>query len=83
VKSAPTTKLASLSIVPLAPVDPEVAEQYKLQSPRKSYATAALGTPDVLEGDILTVGGVAYAVRVVSAITAPVAMVYLIVEQVK
>jgi hypothetical protein len=82
VKTAPVTHLATLAVLPLMPVSPEVVERYRLQSPRKTFVTGTPGNPDVLEGDVLSVGGADYAVKVVARWTAPVAYLKLIVEQV-
>lgn len=81
---APATKLATLTLfcVPM-PLSPEVAEKYKLSSPRKSFTTGFMGVADVIEGDVLTVGGVDYHIRAIGPYTIPVAYTELILEQVQ
>ena len=56
------TNIASLAILPLMPAGIEIAEYYRLQSPREAYVTYTQATTDVLEGDTLTVGGADYRV---------------------
>ena len=48
------TKLSSvtLSFTPF-PVSPDIAAEYRLETPRKTYVTGVFGFPDIKEGDIL------------------------------
>ena len=81
---APVTKLASLTLshAPV-PVHPDTIEKYKLASPRKAFQTGAFGIVDVLEGDLLTTGGIDYHVRAVGATPgSPVEYTEIIMEQV-
>ncbi|HSW63422.1 MAG TPA: hypothetical protein VLH56_08940 [Dissulfurispiraceae bacterium] len=57
--------IATLKITPLMPVTPEVAQKYALKSPRDAYYAYTEGTPDILEGDILTVGSIDYRISAV------------------
>ncbi|HSV86947.1 MAG TPA: hypothetical protein VLH85_10255 [Levilinea sp.] len=57
--------IASLKVLPLMPVTPEVAQKYALKSPRDAYYTYTKGTPDILEGDILSLGGTDYRISAV------------------
>ncbi len=67
----PVTKLASLAIAALRPVSAEVADYYRLNSPREVFLTFAYNAPDVLEGDVMTVAGVDYNVHAVGAWPTP------------
>ena len=55
----------TLAFAPL-PLSPETAERYKLSSPRKAFETGVMALVDIIEGDVLTTGGVEYHVRAVS-----------------
>lgn len=79
----PVSKLTAfeLSMVPM-PVSPDVAEKYQLKSPRRAFETGAFAALDILEGDVLTTGGVDYHVRIAEKYTDPVIYTKLIVEQV-
>jgi len=81
---APVTKIASLTLAfaPM-PVSPEIVEKYKLSSPRKTYVTGVMGNLDVIEGDLLTTGGVTYTVRAVGKWSSPTAYLKLLIEEVK
>lgn len=68
---APVAKLTGLAIAELRPVSAEIAEYYRLRSPREAFLTFALNSPDVLEGDILTVNSVEYEVQAVAAYPTP------------
>jgi len=81
--NAPVAHLAELAIVPIMPVTPQIAEYYRLNSPRETYVTYAEGTPDVLEGDILTTGGTSYRVQSVAPWRTHNAFIEIIVQQVK
>ena len=58
------TKLSSvtLSFTPF-PVSPDIAAEYRLETPRKTYVTGVFGFPDIKEGDILTTGGIDFIVK--------------------
>lgn len=79
----PVAKLASINIVPPMPVSSEIAAYYRLQSPREAFVSYTEGTPDLLEGDILTTGAVDY--RVVAAGLWPANQSYteIVIQQVK
>jgi hypothetical protein len=81
---AAVTKIASLTLTyaPM-PVSPEVVELYKLNSPRKTFVTGVMGDLDIIEGDLLTTGGVTYTVRAVGKYIGPVAYRELLIEEVK
>ena len=68
---APVAKLASLAIAALRPVSAEIAEYYRLRSPREAFLTFAQNSPDVLEGDVMTVSGLDYEVQAVAAYPTP------------
>jgi hypothetical protein len=59
---AAVAHLTGLAVLPVLPAGKGIVERYLLKSPRKSYVTYTQGTPDVLEGDTLTAGGVEYKV---------------------
>ena len=79
----PVTCLATLTLAhPIMPVDPETAEKYHLQAPRKSYITGAFAVVDVAAGDILTEATVDYIVRAVAKWGAPREYTKIIMERV-
>lgn len=55
--------LAGLAVTPVMPVSKQIIEMYRLNSPRETYVTYADGSPDVVEGDEMTIDGVTYFVR--------------------
>lgn len=65
-RGAPVAHLASLDILPLMPVSAQIADYYRLNSPRESYVTYTAGAVDVLEGDVMTVAAVDYRVEAAS-----------------
>lgn len=67
----PVVCLAALAVAELRPVSAEIAEYYRLRSPREAFLTFTSGAPDVLEGDLLTVGGREYNVQAVGAYPTP------------
>lgn len=72
---------SDLKVTPLAPVSPEYAERYRLQSPRESFFTFTPGTPDIEEGDELVISGTTYRVAMVSVYDFPIAQyLELVVE---
>ncbi len=62
-RGAPTTNLASIKILPLMPLDPEIAERLNIQLPTEALQTFVDGTLDILEGDFLTVSAKDYRIR--------------------
>lgn len=65
---APATNLASLLITPLWPVERDTIQQLDINSPREykecyHVPTNGGALPDVVEGDVLTVGAVGYRVH--------------------
>lgn len=64
-----TTNLASLSIMPLCPIDSqraaELRQLLKLDTAYRLLETFAQGNPDVLDGDLLVIGTKEYNVRAV------------------
>jgi hypothetical protein len=60
--SGPVTYLTGLLITPLMPVTPEIVQMYRLHSPRDSYRAYIEGNPDIVEGDILVIGGTEYQI---------------------
>ena len=81
--AAPVAKLTSVAIATLRPVSAEIAEYYRLRSPREAFLTFAVGSPDILEGDLLTVGGVEYNVHVAQSWPTPDGYVEIILGLVK
>lgn len=59
----PEAYLSGLKALPPMPASKDVIERYQLKSPRDVFWTALEGSPDVLEGDELTVAGAVYRVR--------------------
>lgn len=80
---APEPKLIGLSIMPLMPVDAEVAAGLPLNSPRESKQTFVEGALDIIEGDWLVVGGVEYVIRSVAEWPGDEAFLHLVVEEIK
>jgi len=52
----------AFAVVPVMPVSPEVAEKYRLRSPRESYITYTQAVTDIIEGDGITIASVEYEV---------------------
>ncbi len=84
VVGAAVTNLSSLTLAYTPyPVSPETAEKYKLQSPRKVWSGGAFGTPDVLEGDLLTWNGIDYVIRAVAKWVSPVLYTKFYFEEIR
>ena len=80
---APEANLTSLAIWPLMPVNAEIVNLYRLDSPRESFVTYAQGSPDVLEGDVMTVSSTEYRVRSVGEWPCDEAYLEIILERIK
>jgi len=65
-RAAATTYLTGLSITPLQPVDPELRATLDLNTPHELLKTTINGAPDILAGDLLTVGSADYPIRSVA-----------------
>ena len=61
-----TENIASLSCLPLDPVDPDIAMGVEGLSFREILQTAVEGGLDIVEGDLLVVGSTEYPIRTVS-----------------
>lgn len=61
----PTTVIASLSCMPLMPVDAETRNRLYLDTPHQLYQTMVAGTQTIKRGDVVTVDGVDYPVATV------------------
>jgi len=80
------TNLASLSCMPLDPIDPEIRQTLVLNTPNEILQTFVEGGLDIKEGDILVVGSNEYPIRAVGDWTWPMdatAMRYLVLEDLK
>lgn len=69
--SAPVLYLSDLLVLAPLPLRPEVAEQYRLNSPRRGYQSFANAEYDIKEGDQLVIedtdeGDVTYSVKAAS-----------------
>lgn len=62
---APTESIASLKCLPLDPVDPEVAQKMARLGFMEVLQTFVEGGLDIIEGDLLVVGGTEYPIRAV------------------
>ena len=51
------------------PITDDIRLKYSIESPRESLVAYILGSPDILEGDILVVGGIEYPIRAVGSWT--------------
>lgn len=71
----PVSNLTAFAILPPMPVSQQISEYYRLESPRESYVTYTQAATDVLEGDVLTTGGLSY--RVIAAAPWPTDRAYL------
>lgn len=80
---APASNLTALKILALMPVSPEIAQLYRLNSPREAYVTYTQGSPDVLEGDVLVIGAASYRIRGVGPWLTDRNFLEIIVEQIK
>lgn len=87
--TAPVASLASLSITPLWPLNPQTVSILALNSPREfksCWHVPASGTtlPDIKEGDVLTVATVDYIVYSVAEWTDnEIPCLEIVVQQVK
>lgn len=61
-RGTPTTQVASLRCTPLDPVDAELRQRLALSTPHELLQTFTAET-NIVEGDILTVGGTDYPIR--------------------
>lgn len=77
------TNLASISIVPLMPIDPEISSTVALNSPREAKQTFVDGSEDVVEGDRLVVSGTEYVIRSVAEWPGDEACLHIVVEELK
>lgn len=66
-----TESIASLKCLPLDPVTPEIAMGIEGLSFREILQTAVEGGLDIVEGDLLVVGGTGYPIRAVEDWTWP------------
>ena len=64
-RGAPTTNIASLSCMPLDPIDSEIRERFGLSSPMELLQTFVQGGQDIKEGDLLVVSSTEYPIRAV------------------
>lgn len=82
---APVANLTALALafVPYEAFSPEVIERYKVSSARKLFITGAFAVVDVVEGDVLSYGGIDYHVRAVGKWTSPVVYTQIVMEQVQ
>lgn len=62
-RAAPAPHLASIRLTPLDPVDAETRQRLALNTPHELLQAFADGGLDIVEGDLLVVGGVEYPVR--------------------
>ena len=65
-RGSPVTQVASLSCLPLDPVDPELRERLGLETAHELLQTFVQGGLDIQEGDVLVVGGTEYPIRAVA-----------------
>lgn len=70
-RGSPEIHLASLACLPLDPVDAEVRQRLALDSPHELVQTFVQGGLDIVEGDLLVVGGTEYPIRAVEDWTWP------------
>lgn len=70
-ESSYAENIASLKCLPLDPVSPEVAQGVEGLSFREILQTSVEGGLDIVEGDLLVVGGTEYPIRAVSEWTWP------------
>ena len=77
-RPAPATYLSGLACTPLTPADPmragQLMQRLRLETPLALLETIVIGKPDIVQGDVLTVGGEEYVVRGVGAWTPPASM---------
>lgn len=69
-RGAAATHLTNLSIWPLRPVSPDMAERVGTNAPHELRVTSLTtndAPPDIREGDILVVDGVEYPVKTVAS----------------
>ncbi len=77
-RPAPTAYLSGLACMPLSPADPmragQLQQRLRLETPMNLLETIVVGQPDIMQGDLLTIGANEYVVRGVGAWTPPAAM---------
>lgn len=79
----PVENLGSIDIVPLMPVSAEMAATLPLSSPREAKQTFVDGTPDILEGDRLVVGGDEFVIRSAAEWSDDYPFTHLVIEEIK
>ena len=65
-RGAQSTNLSGLLCLPLDPVDPELRERLRIETPHELRQTFIKGDPDILEGDTLVVNSVDYPIKSVA-----------------
>lgn len=69
-RGAPVTNIASLTCTPLDPADPgeeaEIQRRLSLETPLKLRQTFVDDGLDIVEGDLLVVGGTEHSIRAVA-----------------
>lgn len=65
-RGVPVTNLSDLKCLPLDPVNPEIRMRLELDTPHEVLQTMVEGGPDIVEGDVLTVGSDEYDIRSVA-----------------
>lgn len=65
-RSGPVTNLTGLKVLPLMPLDPELARRLGLDTPLERLQTYVEGAPDIVEGDVLVVGAKEYPIVAVA-----------------
>ncbi len=67
-RGAPAAKLSGQKATPLSTVEPEIRRQLALDTPYVLLETYVEGNPDILAGDVLTVGAAEYPIKSISVI---------------
>ena len=65
-RGSPTVYLASLSVTPIDPLDPNLRNRLALESPHELLQSFVGGNPDIKEGDVLVVGSSEYPIKAVA-----------------
>jgi len=61
----PALEIPGLFCMPIMPVDAELASRAGLNTPLEIWQTFIEGNPDIVQGDILTIGSQDYDIRAV------------------
>ena len=65
-RSGPVENLTGLKVLPLMPLDAQIALRMDIATPHEKLQTFVEGAPDIKEGDVLVVAAVDYPINSVA-----------------